>query len=403
MKVLMVTSSYPLFPGDVTAPFIEEIARGLAAAGHAVDLVLPHHPRLRRGEDEPVRFFPYRYAPFDSWSLWGYAQSLEADVRVRAAVYLLAPLVALALRGMVSGRLTEERYDLVHAHWLVPNAAMVWGVVRAHRLPLVVSLHGSDVYLAERLRSVRPLARRALEAAGAVTACSGDLLERALRLGAPKERTRLVPYGVDLQAFAPRGDPRVVRARLGVPEGRLFVLALGRLVEKKGFADLVAAASEAEDVHVVIAGAGDLRADLEAQARRSGASVGFAGALDREAAAEALAAADVVAVPSVRDSAGNVDGLPNVLLEALAAGRAVVATRVAGIPDVVRDGENGLLVPERNRAALADALARLRREPQTRRRLGAAARRTAETSLTWGAAVRAFETAYAEAAALDAG
>ena len=128
----------------------------------------------------------------------------------------------------------------------------------------------------------------------------------------------------------------------------------------------------------------------------------FPGALDREAAARALAAADVVAVPSVRDRAGNVDGLPNVLLEALAAGRPVVASRVAGIPDVVRDGENGLLVPERDPVALAAALLRLRREPETRTRLGAAARRTAETTLTWGAAVRAFEKAYAEATALDA-
>jgi glycosyltransferase involved in cell wall biosynthesis len=118
--------------------------------------------------------------------------------------------------------------------------------------------------------------------------------------------------------------------------------------------------------------------------------------------ARALAAADVVAVPSVRDRAGNVDGLPNVLLEALAAGRPVVASRVAGIPDVVRDGLNGLLVPARDPEALATALLRLRREPETRTRLGAAARRYAETTLTWGAAVRAFEEAYAEAAALDA-
>jgi glycosyltransferase involved in cell wall biosynthesis len=402
MKVLMVTSSYPLFPGDVTAPFIEEIARGVAAAGHSVDVVLPHHPRLRREESEPVRFFPYSYAPFPSWNLWGYAQSLESDVRVRRGVFLLAPLVAVALRGAVSERLTAERYDVVHAHWVVPNAAMVADLVRAHHVPFVVSLHGSDVFMAERLLPARILARRTLEAAGAVTACSRDLRERALGLGATERHTRVVPYGVDTLAFAPRETDPQLRARLGVPAGRLFVLALGRLVEKKGFGDLVAAAARTEGVHVVIAGAGDLRESLEAEARSAGASVGFVGALAREEAAIALGAADVVVVPSVRDRAGNVDGLPNVLLEAMAAGRPVVATRVAGIPDVVRDGENGLLVPERDPEALAKALARLRREPDTRARLAVAARRTAEDTLTWRAAVRAFEEAYAEAAALDA-
>ena len=96
-------------------------------------------------------------------------------------------------------------------------------------------------------------------------------------------------------------------------------------------------------------------------------------------------------MPSVRDRAGNVDGLPNVLLEALAAGRAIVATRVAGIPDVIRDDVNGLLVPERDPLALALALERLAREPGTRQRLGEAARRTREETLTWGAAISAFE------------
>ena len=291
---------------------------------------------------------------------------------------------------------------MVHAHWLVPNAAMLAGIPRAHSVPLVVSLHGSDVFLAERLLPARVLARATLGAAGAITACSGDLLERALRLGAPRARTRLVPYGVDLQAFAPREEPAAVRSRLGVPEGHLFVLALGRLVEKKGFADLVDAAAQLSGVHVVIAGGGDLEVELRARARAQGTAVSFPGALGREAVAAALCAADVVVVPSVRDRAGNVDGLPNVLLEALAAGRAVVATRVAGIPDVIRDGENGLLVPERDPAALAAAVDRLRREPETRRLLGAAARRTAEETLTWGAAVSAFCKAYVEAAALDA-
>ena len=65
MNVLMVTSSYPRFPGDVVAPFIESIARGVAARGHRVDVVLPHHPDLRRPAGEPVSFHPYRYAPLD--------------------------------------------------------------------------------------------------------------------------------------------------------------------------------------------------------------------------------------------------------------------------------------------------------------------------------------------------
>jgi glycosyltransferase involved in cell wall biosynthesis len=142
--------------------------------------------------------------------------------------------------------------------------------------------------------------------------------------------------------------------------------------------------------------------ELEALARQKQAPVTLHGSLDRESLAAAFAAADVVVVPSVVDSAGNVDGLPNTLLEALAAGRAVVASRVAGIPDVVVDGQNGLLVPEKDPTALAAALRRLVEEPKTRARLGDAARRTAVERLSWAAAAAAFEECYVEAAALDA-
>jgi glycosyltransferase involved in cell wall biosynthesis len=402
MNVLMVTSSYPKFPGDMTAPFVESIAKSVAERGHAVDVVLPHHPDLRRDGAEPVRFFPYRYAPRESWSLWGYAQSLRADVRVRPAAWLLAPAAAWALRSAASSRLRETRYDVVHVHWVVPSAALILDIVRAHRVPLVVSLHGSDVFLAERLAPARALARRALRGAGAVTACSGDLRDRAIRLGAAPERTRTVPYGVDATAFSPDLPSADLRRRLGVPEGALLVVAMGRLVEKKGFASLLDAAALAPGVHVVIAGDGDLRGDLERRARALGSRVTFAGSLDRADAARALAAADVVAVPSVVDRAGNVDGLPNVLLEGLASGRAVVATRVAGIPDVVEDGVNGLLVPPDDTAALAAALRRLEADPAERVRLGQEARRRALLGLTWRSAGRAFEECYAQAAALDA-
>jgi glycosyltransferase involved in cell wall biosynthesis len=401
-RVLMVTSSYPKFPGDVTAPFVESIARGVAERGHAVDVLLPHHPDLRRDGAEPVRFFPYRYAPREEWNLWGYAQSLHADVRLRPAAWLLAPAAAWALRSAASTLLRETRYDVVHVHWVVPSAALIQDIVRAHGAPLVVSLHGSDVFVAERLAPARALARQALRAAGAVTACSGDLRERALRLGALPERTRTVPYGVDAAAFSPDVPSADMRRRLGVPEGAVLVLAVGRLVEKKGFAWLVAAAAQAPGVHVVVAGDGDLRRDLEEKARALGAPVSFAGALDRKDVASAMAAADVVAVPSIVDRAGNVDGLPNALLEGLASGRAVVATRVAGIPDVVEDGQNGLLVPPGDEAALAAALRRLVAEPQTRSRLGIEARRRAEGRLSWRSAARAFEECYAQAATLDA-
>jgi glycosyltransferase involved in cell wall biosynthesis len=401
MNVLMVASSYPKFPGDVTAPFIESIAQAVAARGHLVDVLVPHHPDLRRPPGERVRVLSYRYAPREEWSLWGYAQSLDSDVRVRRGMYLLAPLVALALRRALGSLLGERRYDVVHAHWVVPNAAMVTDIVAAHRVPLVVSAHGSDIFLAERSATVGLFARSTLERAARVTACSDDLRRRAVALGAAERRTTTVPYGVDAAAFASPADADV-RERLGAPPGARLVLGLGRLVEKKGFGTLVEAAAGLPGVHVAIAGAGDLHDALARRIAETAAPVRLVGPLDRAAVARALGAADMVAVPSVVDRAGNVDGLPNTLLEAMAAGRAVVASRVAGIPDVVEDGVNGLLVPPGDVAALRAALARLGADDGLRERLGRAARDTALRRHGWDKAGRRFEECYAEAAALDA-
>lgn len=398
----MLASSYPKFPGDVTAPFIESIARAVAARGHAVDVLVPHHPELRRPADEPVRVLEYHYAPSEDWSRWGYAQSLESDVRVRRSIYLLAPFVAFALRRALSGLLGSRRYDVVHAHWVVPSAAMVTDIVAAHRVPFVISAHGSDIFLAERSPTTGAFARAAFEQAAGVTACSDDLRQRAVRLGAAEARTVTVPYGVDAAAFG-NASPDGVRERLGTPPGARLVLAIGRLVEKKGLATLVDAVAGMAGVHVAVAGGGDLRESLAGRIEALRAPVRLVGALDRGDVAFALAAADIVAVPSVVDSAGNVDGLPNTLLEAMASGRAVVASRVAGIPDVITDGVNGLLVPPGDAQALRAALVRLAADDGLRARLGRAARATVVEGHGWDAAARRFEECYAAAAALDAG
>ena len=105
-----------------------------------------------------------------------------------------------------------------------------------------------------------------------------------------------------------------------------------------------------------------------------------------------LAMADAVVVPSVRDEAGNLDGLPNVILEAMASGKAIVATSVAGIPDALRTGDEGLLVPEKDPAGIADAVEELMRSDELRRRLGGAARKRVEEDLSWKNAGEKFES-----------
>jgi glycosyltransferase involved in cell wall biosynthesis len=405
MKVLMVTSSYPLFPGDGTAPFIEEIARSVVARGHQVDLVLPAHPKLKRGEEKGLRFFPFAYAPAAPLNVWGYAQSMNADRGFKWKTLLVAPLAALATIHAVRRRLSRDPYDLVHAQWVVPGGILSRGPAASARKPLVISLHGSDVFAAERSALVGAAARRAFGDARAVTACSSDLRDRAILLGARPERTRTVPYGVDAKFFgadeslAP-SQIEEMRRRLGAAAAQTLVVAVGRLVEKKGFAPLIDSVADAPGLHLALVGDGDLKDDLEARARASRSSVTLAGRFSRSEVREALRCADIVAVPSVIDSRGNVDGLPNTLLEAMAAGRPIVASRVAGIPDVVTDGVEGVLVPPADPPSLREALIGLASDPSRRAALGRAAAGRVRRDLTWDRVASIFEDCYVQAQTL---
>ena len=400
MKICMLTSSYPKFPGDVTAPFIEEIAAGLAARGHETHVVLPRHRDLHRGEVERgVHLHPYRYAPLRALNVWGYAESLAADVHLRGCVYAAALLALPASMMAVRRVVRRHACDLVHAHWVIPNGPPAALAAAACSRPLVISLHGSDVYLPERHRWLRGITARVFRKAAVITACSSDLARRAEALGAPADRIVVVPYGADPLLFHPaeEGERQRVRIEWKVGEGEALILAIGRLVRKKGFDQLIRAVpgilADAGPARLIIAGDGDLRAELAALAGKLGIEnrVLFAGAVDRERLPALLRCCDVLAVPSMHDERGNVDGLPNVVLEGMASGAAVVASDVVGIPQVITSGEHGLLVPEQDPAALAAAIVRLLREPDLRARLGQAARRRVEESLNWSNVARQFE------------
>lgn len=402
-RVVMIATSYPRFPGDTVGTFMEPIAQGLSDRGHQIHMVLPWHPRWARGEaDGAVRFHLYKYAPAAGLSVFGYAGALEADERLRGAALAAAPLALLA--GCRAARVVARRVGatLVHGHWVVPSGAMAAAV--AARRPLVISLHGSDVFVAERYRLAGAAARWALGRAGSITACSDDLRRRAIALGARGESTCTVPYGVDTRRFRPDAAARArLRAAWQVADDDPVIFAAGRFVRKKGFEYLIDAVARLgatrPRLRLVLAGGGDLRQEYEDRIARAQLTrqVILPGVLGQDAVADGLAASDVVAVPSVRDRSGNVDGLPNVVLEALASGTPVVASPAGGIGSVVADGVTGLLVPEADPARLADAIASLIDSRARAAAIGAAGRQWAQREGSWQRAIDGFERAYLSA------
>jgi len=353
-------------------------------------VLAPYDPAVVPDWQSDVNVKRVRYVWPTSWSRLGHARSLASDVRLKWHAYPLVALFAVFTVLHSWMEIARRGADVVYAQWLIPSGFIGAIVSRLTGVPLVVSLHGSDVFVAERYRVFRPTVRFVFCAVCRVIACSGDLARRAVDLELPREAVTVVPYGVDTERYAPDShSAQELGARAPIPESRDVVMAMGRLVYKKGFSYLLRAVplvlARCPNTCFLIAGEGDLRSELESLAESLGVQdrVLFPGHIPWGQTPRYLARADVFVVPSVLDEAGNLDGLPNVLLESLASGCAVVASEVAGIPEVVQHGRNGLLVPQQDERALADAICVLLTDVELRNRLGSAARLDVVSRLCW--------------------
>lgn len=250
--------------------------------------------------------------------------------------------------------LEKARPALLHAHDYKANLVTLLAS-RKQSIPCVATVH-LHTQTDWKLQFYRVLDLAILRAFDHVILVSGALQSGLLRGSLAAGRVTVIANGIDAQAFAGQvnSDPVVTREALGLADGQLIILAIGRLTTQKGFEYLIQAAptvkAKRPQAHFLVAGDGPERARLEHLAAALGIADSVTWLGHREDVANLMATADVVVLPSVRE------GTPYVLLEALALARPVVATRVGGIPDVVRDGQTGLLVPPRDPAALTRAI-----------------------------------------------
>ncbi len=379
------------------------MAEALVDLGHVVDVIIPHRADLSLSPGK-ARVFPFRYVWPSRLAIMGYAEAMESDQKLRGLAYGLAPGFALAEAAQLVSRHRRMQYDVIHAHWVVPNGAVAALVASWIHRPLVISLHGSDVFFARKHRLLGAAAGWTFARAAAVTACSPELYDGARALGADPARLHLLPWGADPDVFDAASPERDrVRSEHGVQPGQVIILSLGRLVGKKGLASLVTAlpliVREAPNAVCWIAGSGPERTRLEQLAGQLGVAnhIRFLGSIPWVQVPALFAAADIFVAPSVHDEQGNVDGLPTTILEAMAAGKPVVASRVGGIELAVLDNTHGLLVAEGDVPALAAAVSALVKDGALRARLGGNGRERVRRELSWAAVARKLVEFYAMA------
>ncbi len=305
-----------------------------------------------------------RRSPGAYLGVW--AAALRHNIRSRP--FLLRAVVTVPLAARFAREAEELGVTHVHAHWATHPALAAFTMGRLTGLPYSFTAHAHDIYVDRSM-----LREKIREAAFVVTISEfnrrllGDLYGRAAAA-----KTSVIRCGVDLTAFSPR-PPRA--------EGAPFTVAcVAGLREKKGQLHLVDAVGRLRDegVHVrcLLVGDGEMQAAIEARIAELGLGdrVELLGRRSRDEVSAILQETDVMALPSVTTGDGDMEGIPVALMEALASGVPVVASRLSGIPELVEDGVTGFLVPEGDAAALAAAIRSAHDDPGRAAAMAAAGR-----------------------------
>jgi glycosyltransferase involved in cell wall biosynthesis len=388
VKVLFLTHNFPRRPGDHAGAFVLRLAKALRETGVELHVVAPvAHNGEADSEIDGIPVERFRYAP-RRYETLAYTGNMASDVAQSWSSRLaLLGFLGSDFTASVRARRRLEP-DVIHAHWWFPAGLVgTWTASLGH-IPLITTLHGTDVRLARRLAVARPLFRHVLKHSAQVTAVSSWLAELTASV-AGVEQPQVAPMPVSTELFTPGGTD-------SDRDGLLFV---GRLTQQKGLAHLLRAMSLMQTpVNLEVVGDGPLWGELHAIADRLGIGerVRWLGVLPQPALVERYRRAQAVVVPSTGE------GFGMVAVEAALCETPAVAFGSGGLRDTVRHDSTGVLVPEGDDTLLAQALDSLLTNPARAQELGSAARLFALSSFAPESAAAKYLSIYEQAVAARA-
>ena len=395
-KVLVIGSVYPRFHEDAEVPWLRTSIAHLKKAGLDIQVLAPAYKGLKSHEIDGVKVNRFRYAPA-KWEFLTHEEGAPSKMANKPWLQLLA--IPYIISGFFKCIKICRKFkpDIIHAHWPFPHAYIALGAAKLFKIPLVLNFHGAELLLIRKKKWVKPLLKFAISQAQAVFANSSFTAGKIKALR--NVDVEWSPYGTTLE-FGNRNSEFGMEPH---PINNKFkILFVGRHIERKGIRYLIEAAKylPRDQFEIRIVGVGDLTDELKKlaanviarnvsdEAIQGGsaalpAEIIFTGKLSPEALASEYKTANVFTLPAIVDSKGDTEGLGVVLIEAMELGLPIVASNVGGIPDVVIDGETGILVPEKDPEALASAYKRLAAEPELVKHLLAGAQKRINECFTW--------------------
>lgn len=355
-KLLVTASTFPRWENDTEPRFVLDLCTHMTDDFDVTVLAPAAVGAADKEVIEGVKVIRYHYFPIHKWETLCYPGAIVPRIKEKKIRALLVPFLLASL--WLKLLLILPQFDVVHAHWLIPQ-----GIVQSFfKKPYIVTGHGGDV-ASLNMGIIRRLKVRCLKRANRVTAVSVPLKEKMQEL-LPGLEPSVISMGVDTSKFS---------KQYHVPNyfgqgNKKVVLFVGRLAEKKGVRYLIDAMQDI-DALLVIVGDGPLKTELMQQAKQinlqgKGEKIIFLGAKTHDELKTVYASADIFAAPSVTASDGDKEGLGLVILEAMASGLPIVASKSGGIIDIVKDNVNGLLCEEKCVWQLADSISALLDDPK---------------------------------------
>ncbi len=374
-RISFLTSSFPRFPDDPTVGYLYQLTRALAQAlPGEVEVIVPADRRRHEffGEDG-VEIRPFRYFFPRRLQRLAYGSGMPDNLRIGILPRL--QILFLLFSFLIAGYKSAKKSDLIYAHWMVPAGLVGAILARCLGKKMILTIHSGGLHLLRRWPGGRKLAAFICsESSGVTVTCAQQkkFLLELLPEGVRSSVSPLIcisPMGIERETYQGGFDKDYLKNQYRIST-RFTVIFMGRLVAVKGLPVLLNALQGRKDVTLLVLGDGKERAAVENQGRELGIQARFTGFVNNQKKIDYLHISDIMIQPSVILPGGRTEGVPVSLLEGMAAGLPVIASRVGGIPDIIADGEDGFLVDPDDPGSLRERIDRLLEDPVLRKEMG---------------------------------
>ncbi len=386
MKICFIGSVYPRFHEDSEVPWLRKTVNYLREAGHDITIYVPSFKGLCSHEIDgcPVKRFRYFFAP---WETLTPDEGAPYKIHIFHYKIMILFYVLFGTIGLIQLH-RKEKFDILHIHWPAPHAVFGYVAALFHKTNIVLNFYTASLMLVKRFPPVKHFLKFFIQKADRVIAIStftGNLVKDIY-----DRQLSIIPYGTTIEPGA----------EIPTLQPNHKILSVGRMIERKGFNYLIQAMPSIlekwSDASLTIAGGGPIRDDLIhlSKSLHLEDRVSLPGKIPQETLENLFTECNVFVLSSIVDSKGDTEGLGVVLIEAMTYNKPAIATNIGGIVDIILHNETGLLVPQCDPQAIAEAVSAIFSDHDRAQKLAASGYEHIQSHFSWPSVIARFNAVY---------